>query len=758
MKEAYSAKEIAEILGKTKRFICKRAQQENWPFQEETTRGGRRKIYILAGLPPDVQVALVKAAASNGTPPLPSQVTELCPLAQAEALKATGVVKEQAPPVRATSPKVLEDERVLTKIRAIQEARAVPAGWKKRKWIEAVAAKFGVSWQTLYKWMKKFEEAGPEALSISRRKHPHVWDEEALSYWIGLCLKRAHRRMSRKALYGLLREEAARRGWRIGSYHSALWHLERELAKHGKEALLAYRDGGLRALDNALTPVLRSYADLEPFEILVGDQHRFDFWVVDEETGRVFRPEGYLWQDLRTRLIYGGAVCGEHYDTRTMLLALGIGCRVFGLPQAIYTDHGKPEESRTMSAVIRELSALSIEVKSTIEALTEDEEGVLTHRKAIVRNAKAKMIERTFQEVERIMRDQLRLPGYVKRLSASAESQEVDQKEAEELARAGKLPTFREFLIAFYRALDFYNREKPHRGVHREWPFQPRPPEAKCTPMAALSACMANGFRPRRADDALLATVFLYRERRPRKVDRGLIRFRNLFYSHEELLKLSGKWVEVRYDPYDEEWILVFHQGEFVCRAEAVEYSSMKDAALAQRKIEEKRRRRKAFIELYRELTHAIPDLRQFSILPSDARPKAQFGRKKKDEAVLSEEEFQRQVAELSAEPVQPEPAFDEEAFKRELAERETWREEERPVFMYENDRYMHLLEALAKNQTISPEDAAFMARYEAKMDHIESSFWDNYCETMFGRSREEMKAGALLSPAKKEMEVMKNA
>ena len=767
MREFYSAKEIAEVLGKTERTIQIRAKRESWPYREETGRGGRRKLYgPVHELPSEVQVALVKAAIARGTPPLPHQVPLLCPLAQAEAIVAHGgngtapapkgngtspARPKPTPhglpaPERAVSPKVLADPKVAEKLQAVQEALACPPDWKRRDWVEAVATKHGVTYQTIYKWMKKFKEAGPEALSGARRRAPQKWDEEALAYWIGLCLKRAHRRFSLKALYDALKSEAARRGWRIGSYHSARWHLERELAKYGKEALLAFRDGGLRALDNVLTPVLRSYVDLEPFEILVGDQHRFDFWVVDDETGRVFRPEGYLWQDLRTRLIFGGAICGEHYDTQTMLLALGLGCRIFGLPKAIYTDHGKPEESRTMSAVIRELSALAVNVETTTDLPAEDvlAEDPRTHRKAIVRNAKAKMIERTFQEVERIMVDVLRLPGYVKKLTGSKESQEIDQEEAERLARAGRLPLFTEFLAAFYRALDHYNKKKPHRGVHREWPFRPKPPEAKCTPLAYLAACMAHeGFKPRYADEAVLATIFLYRERRLRKVDRGMVRFRNEFYTHEELARLSGEFVELRYDPYDPEWVLVFHRGEFVCRAEAVTYSSMKDAELASRKIAEKRARRKRFVELYRELTRGIQDLRQFSAVPKEERPKAVFGRRKEEPPVISEEEFARELAALSAEPAETTPQVDEEAFRREIEERQAIQEEIGPVFVYKSDRYMYLLERLAKGEVLSADDLAFMAEFEAEMDQTETSYWDDYCRVMFNRERSEIRAGA---------------
>ncbi|WP_197460581.1 helix-turn-helix domain-containing protein, partial [Thermodesulfatator autotrophicus] len=84
MKEFCSTKELAQFLGITERSVRRRGNREAWPYRIEKTRGGKRKLYgPVHELPPDVQVAIVKAAVASGTPPLPHQVIHLCPLAQA---------------------------------------------------------------------------------------------------------------------------------------------------------------------------------------------------------------------------------------------------------------------------------------------------------------------------------------------------------------------------------------------------------------------------------------------------------------------------------------------------------------------------------------------------------------------------------------------------------------------------------------------------------------------------------------------------
>jgi putative transposase len=768
MKSEWTAKEIAEILGVSKRAITKRARNEHWPHKNGNNHkgGGNRYHYSLSALPADVQQAVV-ARADEPLPP--EDIIDLAPSVQLEAWQklAGGTANLTTPqnpftsslvyspsgagqgasshPDQKTlfpglhffleppkdigiSPDVLRDSRVSDIARIVQEADDVPLPLSRGRHLELVAIKYGIDRATLYRYRRKYNRAGLPGLKHrkSTRGHARSWTPEAVDFWLGLCLKREHRRISKKSLYDCLRSEAAKRSWQIGSYSSALWWFNARVTPQ----LLALQRGGTRALDNTLPPICRDYSDLAPFEILVGDQHRFDFWVLDDDTGQVFRPEGYFWQDLRTRVFYGGAIA-ERYNAQLMGLALRIGLRRFGAFGGIYTDHGKPEESRYIMGITKEMRGLGLGVERSadfpldMDAAGADPEETRCrldlpngHRKAIVRNAKAKMIEGTFNALEGILRNHIRLPGNVKRLTDSKEWQEIDHDEALRLARSGKLTTFREFVLAVYRAMDFYNSEKPHRGVLAEWLWSPKPEPGQATPMRCLLQCYSDGWRPRRLSEDAVDLVFLPRE--TRTVDRGRIVFQKERYEAEALIGLNGRRVEIRSDPLDRSYLLVFHGGQFLCRAEPVEYSSMTDRDLSARKINEKARLRKLFIAEYRNLTSPVPDFREYSTVPSAERPAALVGTAKREalERRRAEAEYCRVMT--------------PEELAAGVAAIENYRPTSyRPVFSNERDRYEYVLGCLAGSGDLEEGDERFMHAYESKMSPDARAYWNIYKDSI---------------------------
>ncbi len=723
MNEVVSTRQLADSLGITKQSLLERAKKESWPCEIINKRGDRR--YHIKDLPPDIQ----KALAEKDAVPV-SLIPQLAPEAQLTAYKKLSIYNEIANtvpdlpvwgPETAVGPDVVEDPRVHKWAKIVQEAQRVPKGWKKRAWIEAVAVKHDTTYQTIYRYLKRYKQAGLAGLkhTKSTRGKPRTWSPEAIDFWIGLCLKGGHRKVNKiRFYYQVLCEEAQKRGWNIGTYQSAMWWFH----KKASPQLIALQRGGVRALDNTLPPVLRDYSDLEPFELLVGDQHRFDFWVVDEETGEIFRPECYMWQDLCTRLLYGGAL-DRKYDAYLMGLALRMGLMVFGAFGSIYTDWGKPEQSRYIMGILRDMRTIGLnasreaDIPFDAENLDPEEINPLviapgTHKKAIVRNAKAKMIEGTFHKLQQILRSVFMVPGYVKDLAGPAEENEIDQLELRRLADRNKLPTFWEFARTFVRAMDYYNKERPHRGVLREWKGRPKPKQA--TPMDALQARYTAGWRPGPVSQEAIDLIFLPRARRT--VDRGRIALQGAMYEHEALIVLDGQRVECRYDPLDPGWVLVFHEGRYLCTATPVEYSSMKDRELASRKIAEKARIRKGFILEYRRYTSGIPDYRQFSEVPASERAPALTGKDKqkrleeqKKISGPSDEEILAGVERI--ENYRPAPV--------------------RPIFTSKWDRYRWILEQEAEGHSVTDEDLAFKADFEASMDEDTREYWQVYKESL---------------------------
>ena len=729
------SKDIASVTGKTVRFINMRASKENWKAIVVNNRGDRR--FYLNSLPEDVQKALAEKGKIS--------IDNLPMLSPSAAFAAVECIAGEKPFIRdgfqtgfnggvsdtwsgenTVDMTVISNPRVAKWTRIVSEAMNVPKGWKKRAWIEDVAARNKTTASTIYRQIKKYNEKGLAGLKHTKgERKARVWSPypESVDWWVGLCLKKEHRKMAKDALYSILVAKSIEEGWKIGGYESALWWYNERVTPQ----LKALQRGGLRALDNILPPVLRNYSDLEPFEILVGDQHRFDFWVTDEETGEVFRPEGYFWQDLRTRCFYGGAI-DRKYDSYLMGMALHMGLKIFGPFGSIYNDNGKPELSRYIMSILKDMRTIGLEAKQTVDAAVDyscvDSEEINpianlpgTQRLAIVKNAKAKMIEGTFNVLEGILRDHFMVPGSVALLGGDPNENDVDWAEINKFATQGKLLTYHEFVLTVLKAMDYYNGMKAHRGVKKEWKWRPIPKTA--TPADCLKRCVADGWKPVMLSQEAIDLVFL--PRAERVVDKGRITFQNEVYESDKLITLHKKRVELRYNPLDPDWLLVFDNGRFIARAEPVAYSSMKDRTLAQQKIEEKRRRRKGFLTEYRELTSGISDMREFSKTSVIEKAAAAIGKERKalqekNKQIyrdLEPDEMAREVEKLESRSQAPEVTS-----QKKLPSRPSY-------FLTELDRYKWTIKYESAGGELTPEDISFKVDYESRMNDDQREHWE---------------------------------
>jgi putative transposase len=732
MDKTFTSKEIAQALKITRQAVETRAKKESWSFIEGSGmgRGGKTKKYSISSLPADVQHAIVSKEGVN-----PGMLPALKPSAAAlmidqytgadEFLQTTmldvaqSIGRASYNPETAINEQDMSDPRIAKILAILRDVEAMPRTWTKgkRKWVEAVAMRHNVQWQSIYRWAKKYESKGIAGLrhTKSYADDPRVWTPEAVEFWVSLCAKREHRGANRVDLYNnCLVIEAQRRNWNIGGPASANWWFK----KKWNPALEAMQRGGIRALDNILPPILRDYSDLAPFQILVGDQHRFDRWVMDEETGEIFRPEGYLWQDLRTRVIYGAAV-DKKYDAWLIGLALRIGVSYFGAFGSIYTDNGKPEISRFVTSILANLRSNGMEWERTDELITDtldvDAEDIHpcctmpgSHRKAIVKNAKAKMIEGTFYRLEEIMASVMLLPGQTKRMGDDIHWQDIDQQEAQRLVEQGKLLTSREFAIAMYQACNYYNQKKTHRGVRAEWSWKPKP--AVATPFDCLRACYNNdGWKPRMMSNEAADLLFLARD--SRIINKGMISLNNEFYVADALIELHKQRVDIRYNPMTYSEVHVYQGGKYVCTAFPVERSSMVNTDLASQKIAEKRDRRRKFAEEFRKISSIAPDFRQYSTVPQAERVAALIGTEKKrratenkkytepitqeslDAGVMMLEELNRIPAKTNKPLAGPRPSY----------------------FVSDSDRHDYCILA-SVDGTISDDDRAWMENYEAAM------------------------------------------
>ena len=752
MDRTYTAQEIADRLKVSKRAVLMRATKEQWNYNTRESNGGKAKIFSVTSLPSDVRSAIllyIKDNDPDDAPAAAGKMLDLLPVVSASA--ASAVLDKMTPDNPLTvyglpetygnmlacvkKPRNFSDNAITTadlenpkfrqRMAILRDLENIPASWTlgKRKWTESVAAKHNVSWQYCYKLQKKQEEKGLAGLrhTKSYKNQPRKWTPEAVDYYCGLRLKRAHRKMDDKTIYAELVIEADRRGWQIGTPASAHWWYDKKVSP----LMEAYSTGGLRQLDNLLPSVFRNYSDLAPFEMIVGDQHRFDFWVIDDDTLQLVRPECYLWVDLRTRLIYGIAV-DRRYDAHLMAQALRHGLISWGAFGSIFTDNGKPELSRHITSILANMRALGLEWQQTIDLPmdTLDYEGdevqpcVImpgTHKKAVVKNAKSKLIERQFQEVERALVNFIKLPGYTKNMRGDIHAQDVDEEEIKRLGAHGKLPYLSEFAGVAMQAC-FHVNELHHRGVAREWIWGKSPKIS--SPLACLAACCKDGWRPRFLTEEAIDTLLLKREKRI--VNKGRISYQNDFYEHDELIHLHGQEVTICCpDPVGEDILLVFSGNQYLCTASPISYSSMKNMDLARQKIIEKRSRRKRIAESVRALTAGIPDIRNY--------PESNF---EKQAAAISADQRRRAIEHKAETRVMTQEELDEsvrqlEALQRIPAKSTAIKVPPRPAsWIKDSDRHDWCIKASAAG-VISDEDRNWMENYEAAMTPDARARWE---------------------------------
>jgi putative transposase len=522
----------------------------------------------------------------------------------------------------------------------------------------------------------------------------------------------------KKKAYSAVLAKAEETGWNVGTLSSAYRYLEKI-----NPLLVKYATGGRQALDNVFY-IPRNYYDLWPFEVIVGDQHIFDFWVQDVQTGEVFRPMSYFFIDARTRIIYGFAFSGKTYNRSTIGNALRMGLVSFGLFKTIYTDNGKPEIAEYTTTIAREVNNWGAEIRdfSDFNALRDggyavlDEEDRIVdiakdkkeyHKKAKAYNAKAKLIERFFRTLEGILIE-MGTPGAVNDLSASNEVQKVNIKRLKSLADKDRLYTYEEFIAQVFKAATRYNNTR-HSYL-------------KKTPVEELIYSVKNeGFEFTFLED-MREIDLLLNMRATRKTHRGRVRINNMVFEGKSMDNGldSGLWhipdgtmVDVRYNPFDpNEAFAILANGE-VRELRLVEHGSMVDGELTSRLNKKKSEYMKKVIMKYREYVSSIPDVVKYSKVKRIERKRAEVDYEEK----ITKDEILARVKENSEhanKKIVPLPA-------------------QKKVITSEIDKYEDILIRLARGEQISSFDIDFKKYYESRMSEEERESWDVWKRMYFG-------------------------
>ncbi|AEC02057.1 transposase domain-containing protein [Parasphaerochaeta coccoides] len=688
------AKTIAHAVGLTVRTVQLRAKKE---FQIRKKDGKSIEIYV-PSLPPDWQTKLAKAGAIV---PVSQMLSSLTPSAQV-------IVQSKL-----SLGKLTDTQR--KRLAIATQFKQKPTGMKKAEWVRSLASLHDVSETSVYRIAKE-AETGILLDKSQGLNRTSAFDPEASAYIKGYWLQaiREVGECSKQTAWKALQLKAVQEGWKIGSRSSAF-----NLLGKVDHLLVAYARGGNRALDNYFY-ITRDADALLPFQIVIGDQHIFDWWVADYEAGEIRRPQCYLWLDMCTKLIYGIAF-DKTYSSDTVKESLRLGLYRFGAFDCTYNDNGSSECSKAINSIIDDLLQLQMnaadmsdlyktpegifvvtnEDGDVLDTARSPEEWRRKHRRifANVRNAKAKDIERFFRTLEKRLEGRM-LPGRVATPGATAAVDEAERARLEKQKNHHELLTQEEFMLVVVEELQAYEN-----NIHATLGM---------APLQKLEQKFRAGWQPRFFEHEVVDLILFERVRR--KVERGRVlvdgvqfigedlRTENGLLADVGLWRHDGKTVEIRYNKHNLDYAYAVIDNS-VRPLKAVQAVEMLDDEKMVQAISQKRQQMAAVREAFKRLTAPIGGV----VLKSPMGPALKRAQVIQNELPdLSNEEFKKQVEE------QERMARAVVAFPVLHASR--------------HERYQWCLDQIALGNKLSQQDCDFLQSYEASEEYKKNeTYWITY-------------------------------
>ncbi len=419
------------------------------------------------------------------------------------------------------APKIkIKDIDNMNRVKAVAELKSCPKGMSKTIWGKSVAGKYAVSLKTLYEWAKNLQTDEVQVvddelgIDFKAKFKSSSFDVSALEWAVAAMINNPL--ASKTFIYEKLTGYAEKNALKIGSYKSFARLTDTPEIK----ALALKAVNGDRGVRNEIAPfVLRDLNCYESLELVCGDQIVFDFNAVCP-AGEVVNPNAYVWIDMGSGAIIGVDIVFGKYNKLSIGNSLKMAVK-FGVPDAIYTDNGKPELSKYITQVRSDLGGIKFKD-------FDDLPPTMLHKKARPRNSRAKPIENMFNHIQRRMGEMIMFENG----GASYHKDNRKKDVIKEYAKDNPL-NFDEFIAYFEKAVKWWNE---HINKDR-----------KIVPMDSFLQKLA--AKPRAVFDET-TLEYIFSERRIVKVKNSsinlMIKDKRRTYSHPKLSKFTGEKVEVR--------------------------------------------------------------------------------------------------------------------------------------------------------------------------------------------------------------------
>ena len=253
--------------------------------------------------------------------------------------------------------------------------------------------------RTLQRRRRDYLEHGETALIDRRGKHGNhkkAIPDEVFSIFMGYYLDESRKsvRKCRSLTETYLRHEGRTELLPLASDQTFTREILRSIPP---AAVVLCREGMKKCTDTMLPYIRRTYEDLNSNDIWVCDNHTFDVFVSDGLHEKPIRVYLTAFQDVRSRKFVGWYVTLSPSSSAT-LVALRRGIEAFGIPERILSDNGR--EFLTFDIGGRGFRRTKKSAEGEHEVPTILDHLGIEFRTAMVRNARAKIIERAFLDVK----------------------------------------------------------------------------------------------------------------------------------------------------------------------------------------------------------------------------------------------------------------------------------------------------------------------------------------------------------------------
>ena len=362
-----------------------------------------------------------------------------------------------------------------------------------------------------------------------------------------------------------------------------------------------YQQKGIRKWKNEnMVKRARDTKSLQVLEMLQGDEHTFDLWVMYKaKNGKEFpiRPKLVCWIDTRSRMIFGDLICkdADSQILKESLIKLIYVDLPGQVPRYLYIDNGKDYTSRQMTGVDRKDrhnqaakdEFFDMEFDRPTRGFYHDM-GIEDEHISMPYEPWTKgQIERSFgTAIEKFSK---KFASYTGTLTGSKTDAKVP-KEIKKMAEQGKLLTMEEFYEEWKKYKEKYIN-RTHRGLRNAGEEFKKPLEVFENEERYIKAAPPRSFAVMalmKSEEALLNNV-------------GIKRF-GYYYMDDELLPYINQKIHIKVDPYDVTSIYcINNKGGLICQAqcqELLQFGKVSDETLQEHRKMQRRQLRAVREEL----------------------------------------------------------------------------------------------------------------------------------------------------------------